>query len=151
MPSWTIVSVLSMFSTSFWAVPALSRVLPAMTSGPTRGTMLRWHAASSGEAGVQATAIVAAPRARARRTAATTNGVRPLAAIPTTTSSGPAPRASIARSPAASSSSAPSTASVTACASPASTACTRSGGVPNVGGHSAASSTPSRPLVPAPT
>ena len=28
---------------------------------------------------------------------------------------------------------------------------TISGGVPNVGGHSAASSTPSRPLVPAPT
>jgi len=30
-------------------------------------------------------------------------------------------------------------------------ACTSRGGVPNVGGHSAASMTPSRPLVPAPT
>ena len=31
------------------------------------------------------------------------------------------------------------------------TACTSAGGVSNVGGHSAASITPSRPLVPAPT
>ena len=31
------------------------------------------------------------------------------------------------------------------------TAWTSAGGVPNVGGHSAASITPSRPLVPAPT
>ena len=53
--------------------------------------------------------------------------------------------------PAFTSSSAPSTDRTSAGSPPAMMPTTISGGVPKVGGHSAASSTPSRPLVPAPT
>ena len=75
----------------------------------------------------------------------------PLAAIPTTVSLGPTRRESISAIPALGSSSAPSTDLSSAGAPPAMIPTTISGGVPNVGGHSAASSTPSRPLLPAPT
>jgi hypothetical protein len=90
-------------------------------------------------------------RSWARPSAARTYGVVPLAAMPTTTSFPPTRRSSMALTPAFTSSSAPSTERTRAVAPPAITAITISGGVPNVGGHSAASSTPRRPLVPAPT
>src|SRR5205807_842289 len=124
LPSRTIARVLSMLSTSFCAVPALRRVLPAMTSGPTTGAISRSHSEASGESATHVTAMVVAPRPRARRAAASTYGVAPPAAIATTTSFGPTARASISRSPARSSSSAPSTASVSARGAPARTACT---------------------------
>jgi hypothetical protein len=94
---------------------------------------------------------VRAPSAWALPRAARTNGVVPLAAIPTTVSFDPTRRESISPIPALTSSSAPSMDLISAGNPPAMMPTTISGGVPNVGGHSAASSTPSRPLVPAPT
>jgi hypothetical protein len=60
-------------------------------------------------------------------------------------------RSSIAAAPSSGWSSAPSMARVSASSPPAMTPCTISGSVPKVGGISEASSTPSRPEVPAPT
>ncbi len=47
-PSRTIEIVEIMLSTSFWAVPAFSRVEPVTTSGPTTTSMGCWAAADSG-------------------------------------------------------------------------------------------------------
>ena len=63
----------------------------------------------------------------------------------------PTPLASTAAAPSSARSSAPSWARNMAASPPAMIPWTTSGSVRNVGGHSAASSTPSRPLVPAPT
>ena len=92
-----------------------------------------------------------APSARALASAATTKGVRRLAARPMTVSSGPTPRPGhgplalgrVVLGPLDRAAPAPPW-------PPAMTPCTISGSEPKVGGHSAASSTPSRPLVPAP-
>ncbi len=92
--------------------------------------------------------LLAAARIQERRSR---SGVAPLAAIPTTTSRRKTPARRRSLAPFAAESSAPSTAWRRARAPPAITACTMAGGVPNVGGHSAASSTASLPLVPAPT
>ena len=92
-----------------------------------------------------------APSAWARPSAARTKGVVPLAAMPTTTSAADTFRSSMAAMPASRSSSAPSIDVTSAGSPPAMIPCTISGGEPKVGGHSEASSTPSRPLVPAPT
>ena len=105
----------------------------------------------SGGGAVQLRNTVRAPSAWARPSAARTNGVVPLAAMPTTTSVAPTRRSSTAAMPASRSSSAPSTDLTSAGSPPAMIPCTISGSVPKVGGHSEASSTPSRPLVPAPT
>jgi hypothetical protein len=72
------------------------------------------------------------------------------AAIPTKASAGPKPRSSRSLRPASARSSSPSELRNRAGAPPASTPCTSSGGEQKVGGHSAASSTPRRPEVPAP-
>ena len=64
---------------------------------------------------------------------------------------GPTPSAAMSAAPRSGSSSAPSTARVSAVGPPAIRPTTISGGVLKVGGHSAASRTPSRPDVPAPT
>ena len=71
--------------------------------------------------------------------------------MPTTTSRAETSSASRSAAPWSGSSSAPSTARVRAEWPPAIRPTTISGGVLNVGGHSEASSTPSRPEVPAPT
>ena len=71
--------------------------------------------------------------------------------IPIRRSVAPRPSDSTAARPARASSSAPSCAQNTASRPPAIKPTTCAGSVPNVGGHSAASATPSRPLVPAPT
>ena len=89
----------SMFRIIFWAVPAFIRVEPEITSGPTSATIARSAAFSRGELRLQVTAIVLAPRRRAYSSAATVNGVRPLAAIPTTTSCFWSFRLVISRSP----------------------------------------------------
>ena len=141
--------MVSVLSASLVAVPALSRVEPVSTSGPT-ASAITTRAAEAGTSGLQVTSAVAAPRLRASFKAARTNGVTPLAAMPTTMSPGRT-RLRIWRAPSAPLSSAPSEERNTVRLPPAITACTSEGGVSKVGGHSAASSTPSRPLVPAPT
>jgi hypothetical protein len=71
LPSRTIAIVEIRLRTSFWAVPALSRVEPARTSGPT-GTSIGYSASPlSGVARLQESDTVSAPRRRAARTAET--------------------------------------------------------------------------------
>ena len=92
---------------------------------------------------------VKAPFWRALRRPARTNGVCPLAAMPITQSISPARHSSTARAPSPSPSSSPSCAQNTAFVPPAILTWSQSGAVPNVGGHSAASITAIRALVPA--
>ena len=136
-------------SASFVALPALSRVLPVSTSGPVSRTM-RWSHPSGDSMGTHATKAVVAPHAFARRTAPRGYGVVPPAAIPTTVSSGPIARRSISARAPSHSSSRPSLERRSAPSPPAITPTTWPGSLMKVGGHSLASSTPSRPLVPAP-
>jgi len=151
-PNRIIAPVVIMLRMSFVAVPALRRVLPVMTSGPVTATIAMSAAASMfAGGGEQATIAVRAPTDRACSSAVRTYGVVPDAAMPTTKSPARTPRASRSIRAASSLSSAPSCALVSAGVPPAMIPCTISGGVPNVGGHSEASSTPSRPDVPAPT
>ena len=79
--------MVSVLSASLVAVPALRRVEPVSTSGPTASAMTT-RAAAAGTSGLQVTSAVAAPRLRASCKAARTNGVTPLAAMPTTMSPG---------------------------------------------------------------
>ena len=104
-----------------------------------------------GERGFDVTPTVTAPRLRPNSSAPSTYRVVPLAESPTTTSRRDTPARRRSRLPSAAESSAPSSACRSARMPPATTACTIRGGVPNVGGHSAASRTARRPLVPAPT
>ena len=141
-----------MLHTSLVAVPALSRVDPVSTSGPTTGsTQMSATARMASGGSVQAISTVRAPRSRARVSAPRTKGVVPDAAMPHTTSPVCTACASITAAPAAGSSSAPSIGVRNARSPPAMMPTTMAGSVPNVGGHSLASSTPSRPDVPAPT
>jgi hypothetical protein len=151
-PSRIMAPVVSVFNTSFVAVPAFIRVDPVTISGPTRTVMQMSQLSRSSRGGSEHDRnTVRAPSTWARARAAPTYGVVPLAAMPTTTSFLPTPREFTSRSPAPVSSSAPSMDLTRAAGPPAISPTTISGGVPKVGGHSAASSTPSRPLVPAPT
>ena len=75
-----------MFRTSFCAVPDFNRVEPAITSGPTIGSMAISTARASSVFSLQVTQTVSAPISRAYRTAPMVYGVRPLAATPTTAS-----------------------------------------------------------------
>ena len=140
-----------MLSTIFCDVPAFSRVDPVNTSGPTSGAITIFANRPTGIRKLEVTATVVAHRFCANFSAPSTYGVVPLAAIPTTTSLRVNFFARKSRSPFRAESSAPSTARVIARLPPAISACTSFGEVPNVGGHSAASSTPIRPLDPAPT
>ena len=104
--------------------------------------------------GLQHSSAVVAPACLACERAPQTYGVRPEAAIPTTTSrddtgpptSGQAPRAKISASPPSKLSSAPSTALNIACSPPAIRPCTIAASQPNVGGHSAACTAASEPV-----
>ena len=71
-----------MLSTSLVAVPALSRVEPAMTSAPTAGAMVRSTNVCSSVRGSQVTKMMRAPALRARVSAPRTNCVMPLADTP---------------------------------------------------------------------
>ena len=151
-PSWIIVQDERMLRATFVAVPAFSRVDPVISSGPVG----RSNSTSAGmrlfsRLGLHVRRMVAAPSELAASSAPRTNGVRPLAVIPQTTSFEVTPRSLMANAPPMASSSAPSMLAWIAGPPPAMIACTRSGGTPNVGGISLASSTPRRPLVPAPT
>src|ERR1041385_9305268 len=81
-----IAAVVSMLSTIFVAVPALRRVDPAITSGPTAGAIVRSTKVCSSVRGSQVTKIIFEPARRARVSAPRTNGVIPLADTPITTS-----------------------------------------------------------------
>ncbi len=151
LPQRIIAVVVSVLRTSLVAVPAFMRVEPARTSGPGTGLMTTSARSNFRASGAQVTKIVAAPTCLARSIAPRTNGASPQAEIPTTTSRGLSLLRSSARAPASASSSAPSTARRSDRAPPAMIPWTMDGRVPYVGGHSEASSTPSRPLVPAPT
>src|SRR6266436_6023114 len=100
-----------MFKISFVAVPAFNLVDPVSSSGPRLGeiTTPGRHAFGIFRNGLKQTRTVFAWRRLASRNAPQTNGVVPLAAIPTTTCVEVTPRNDIARAPAAVSSSAPST------------------------------------------
>ena len=151
LPRRTIVMVEIMLSTSFCAVPALRRVEPVTTSGPTATSIGCSTTALSSAPVLHDRPTVRAPSSRARPSAAITNGVRPLAAMPTTASPAVTVASSMARRPPSTSSSAASTGETIAGGPPAMIATTSPGSVPNVGGHSDASSTPRRPDDPAPT
>ncbi len=141
----------NMFSTILAAVPAPSRVEPVTISGPTGISMPCSAAADSGVPRLHDSPTVSAPRSVASRSAPSTYGVVPLEAIPTTVSSGPGSSPARSAAPASSLSSAYSTELVIAGGPPAIRPSTTSPSVPKVGGTSAASRTPSRPEVPAPT
>src|SRR5207249_3064146 len=92
-PSRVMLAVVRVLSTSFVAVPALSRVEPASTSAPGPGAMTTMAPNARAvrprsTAGLHATSTVPAPRRRASARAAAANGVTPLAETPTTTSPG---------------------------------------------------------------
>src|SRR5437879_1931557 len=144
--------VVVVFSTRFVAGAAFMRVDPVSTSGPTLGRISTSQVPVSSCGGSeQDTRPVTAPSVCARDSAARTNGVVPLAAMPRTKSRGSTRSRSIAAAPASTSSSAPSWLFTSAGRPPAMTPTTSSGGVPKVGGHSLASSRPRRPDAPAPT
>jgi hypothetical protein len=82
----TIAMVVSMFSTIFVAVAALRRVDPVSTSGPTPGAMTRSTKFCKSAPGQQVTKMMRSPLLRARVSPPRTNGVRPLAETPMTTS-----------------------------------------------------------------
>src|SRR6267142_1261288 len=79
-----MLAVVSVLSTSLVAVPALSRVEPARTSGPGAGAMTTF--ALTPRARLHVTITVRAPARRAAASPPRTNRVTPLADTPTTTS-----------------------------------------------------------------
>ena len=145
-----MVAVVSELRISLVAVPAFRRVEPVRISGPTAAPMVTSASGRPACPGLHVTKTVRAPSRRASSRPPRTKGVTPHAAMPTSTSSGLKPRSWSAAAPSAGWSSAPSIAVTSASRPPAMMPCTCSGSVPKVGGHSEASSTPSRPLVPAP-
>src|SRR5438309_57593 len=119
--------------------------------GADVGDDAKWAARSSWELGLQVRAMVSAPRLRAYSTAAIVKGVRPLAAMPITTSFFVGLRLTISARPSSRESSLASASAPRALGPPAMMYCTRLGGVAKVGGISEASRAPMRPLVPVPT
>jgi hypothetical protein len=83
------VAVLSMFRTTFCAVPALRRVEPATTSGPVGTSIATAASRPMEDPGAPVTATVKAVAAPAWRIAASVYGVSPLALTPTTASAAP--------------------------------------------------------------
>ena len=147
-----IAPVVSMLSTILVAVPALSRVDPAMTSGPTAGAIVRSTKVCSSVRGSQVTKMIfepGAPRAGQRAADELRHAARRHADDDVLLGR-PQPVDRRARLPRSCPRRLPS-ARRTASLPPAMIACTSSGCVPKVGGISADSRTPSRPLVPAPT
>src|SRR5439155_12668339 len=99
-PSRIIEIVEIAFSTSFCAVPALRRVDPARTSGPTTTATSCSAIPASPDSRTATTHAVSAPASAAARTAPMTYGLRPLALIPTTASASPTARDAMSRAPA---------------------------------------------------
>ena len=86
LPDLIISPVESMLSTSFCAVPAFIREEPVTTSAPTIGVMANSAVVETALPGLQEIPTVRQPSWRAYSSPAITYGVRPLAAMPTTTS-----------------------------------------------------------------
>jgi hypothetical protein len=112
LPADASADVVIWFKASFVAVPALSRVEPASTSGPTSRRTTRSAMRARPGRRLQVTRIVRAPRRRAPSSAPRTKGVTELAETPMTRS--PSRTAPALRAPARRSSSAPSRARNTA-------------------------------------
>lgn len=133
------------------AEPALRRVEPVMTSGPVERKMTR---VSESEAGtgehVRRARVGREGSEAAQSSAPRTKGVVPPAAMPRRASRLVRERAVSSGSAPAGLSSRPSLERRSAGSPPAMMPMTRSGEVQKVGGHSEASRTPRRPLVPAP-
>ena len=91
--------VVNMLSTILVAVPALSRVEPAMTSGPTAGAMTTSTKVCSSVPGQQVMNTTLAPPRRARVSAPRTKRVIPLAETPISTSRRVGRRRATARPP----------------------------------------------------
>ncbi len=92
LPSRIMAPVVMALRTSLVAVPAFMRVDPVTASGPTLGRITTSQASASWRGGsVQDSKPVVAPSDLARPSAARTNGVVPLAAIPSTKSAFPTP------------------------------------------------------------
>src|ERR1022692_2119418 len=149
-PSRMNTAVLIMFRTSLVAVPAFMRVEPATISGPVSGVMAICTARANSESGVQLMPAVTAPRRRASAIAPSTYGVRPLAAIPTSTSREVKPRSRRSCAPMAGSSSVVSVARASACAPPAMMPCTNSASALKVGGAFGGQPQPPAPRGPRP-
>ena len=96
-------------STTFCAVPAFIRVEPAISSRPVSTSTGYFADVSSAVPGLLATPMVTTPYVPACCSAATVNGVVPLAATAITTSCGESRTSSICLTASATSSSAPST------------------------------------------
>ena len=107
MPRCTIATVVSMLSTILVAVPAFSRVEPAMTSGPTAGEMTMSTKVCNSVPGQQVRNTILTPLRRARVSAPRTNCVIPLAEMPTSTSLRVGCRRATARAPSSKLSSTP--------------------------------------------
>jgi len=88
LPRRTIDRVVNRFKSNLVAVPAFNRVEPVNTSGPRFGatTTVGRRARGIFSQGLKQIKIVVARRFLASTKAPQTNGVVPLAAIPTTTS-----------------------------------------------------------------
>ena len=86
LPDLIISPVESILSTSFCAVPAFIREEPVTTSAPTIGVMANSAVVETALPGLQEIPTVRQPSWRAYSSPAITYGVRPLAAMPTTTS-----------------------------------------------------------------
>jgi hypothetical protein len=124
LPSLIIEIVEIMFRTSFWAVPAFSRVEPASTSGPTGTQISRSASAASSEPSTQTRQAVRAPADRAASRAPRTYEDRPLALMPTTASAAVTPSPCTSRVPPSASSSAASRSAADRAAAPATSATT---------------------------
>ena len=131
-------------STTFCAVPAFIRVEPAINSRPVSTKIGNFADASNTVPGLLATPIVTAPKEPACCSAATVNGVVPLAATAITTSCGVSRAALICVTASSTSSSAPSMLVTNALSPPATMKRTRSLGQAKVGISSAPSWTATR-------
>src|SRR5690554_6541351 len=87
LPSWIMVVVLIISKTIFSAVPHFIRVLPVMNSGPVMISTGRSACSEIGENGLLTMQPVVILFSLHFLSAANTNGVVPLAEMPTTISS----------------------------------------------------------------
>ena len=149
-PNCIMTEVVIMFRIIFCPVPDFMRELPVTYSGPTIISMATSASAAMGESGLLVMQPVRMPCSRASCMAPITYGVVPDAAMPMTVSLSVMLRSVSSSHPRCVSSSAFSTGLRNAVSPPAISPMTNVGGMPKVGGISEASSTPRRPLVPAP-
>ena len=137
-------------STNFWAVPLFIRVEPVTNSGPTTTSIGNLEILEISLFWLQEILPVNISDELHAFIAPITYGVEPDAAMPITKSRLLISYFFKSNQPWFKSSSANSTAFLIAESPPAINPTTKPWGIPYVGGHSLASKTPKRPLVPAP-